>query len=93
MVRVLRELGAKPLVLSMPIHGSYHDYMGVSVGARGAYYQRLGALMNRYRVPGLDFADHDGDNYFSRDYSAHPSDKGWVYYDRALDAFYHDRLR
>jgi poly-D-alanine transfer protein DltD len=43
-------------------------------------------------VPLLDFAEHDTDKYFLIDPWSHLSRKGWIYFDRALDAFYHDAL-
>src|SRR5205085_782241 len=44
MLRALRELGARPLILSAPIKGLYYDYWGVSGPARRAYYQRVREL-------------------------------------------------
>jgi len=34
LLRTLRELGARPLLLSMPMNGPYYDYVGVSALAR-----------------------------------------------------------
>jgi poly-D-alanine transfer protein DltD len=50
-------------------------------------------VVRAYGVPVLNFADHDRDSHFVQDASAHPSEMGWVYYDQALDAFFHDQLR
>ena len=92
LLRGLVELGARPLVLSMPIDGAFYDYTGVSAQARAVYYQGLRETTGRYGVPLLDFADHDNDKYFLIDPWSHLSRKGWIYFDRALDAFYHDAL-
>ena len=92
LLRGLSEAGARPLILSAPIKGVYSDYWGVSARARSAYYLKLRAVAEPYGVPVLDFADHDEDMYFVADHFSHPSQKGWIYYDRALDAFYHGRL-
>ena len=89
----LRDLGARPLIVSMPLKGPYFTYLGVSAGGRQVYYERLRALIEPYGVPYLDFADHDEDRYFVVDPSSHPSQKAWAYVDRALDDFFHDRLR
>ncbi|MCL5025879.1 MAG: D-alanyl-lipoteichoic acid biosynthesis protein DltD [Chloroflexi bacterium] len=93
LLRGLRDLDAQPLILSMPIQGKYYDYTGVSARARQAYYDKLRQVVEPYGVPVLDFADHDGDKYFLIDPGAHVSREGWIYYDQALDAFYHDALR
>jgi D-alanine transfer protein len=92
-LRALRDLGARPLVLSTPIHGLYHDRLGISYSARQAYYEQLRDAAKSYDVPVLDFADHDGDRYFATDQWGHLSSKGWVHYAQALDAFYHGALR
>jgi D-alanine transfer protein len=38
LLRGLVELGAQPMVLSMPINGTFYEYTGVSALARSAYY-------------------------------------------------------
>jgi D-alanine transfer protein len=88
----LSELGAQPLVISQPIPGVYYDYVGVSGQARLQYYSRLRALGAEYGVPVVDFEDHDTDLYFVTDPNSHLSGLGWVYYDQALDAFFHGTL-
>jgi D-alanine transfer protein len=92
LLRGLSEMGAEPILLSQPIPGRYYDYIGISGAARSEYYARLRAVAATYGVPVVDFADHDGDVYFVTDPNSHLSRKGWTYYDRALDAFYHGTL-
>jgi D-alanine transfer protein len=87
----LRDLGAEPLILSMPLNAAYYDYLGTPVSVRRVYYEKLRELARTYAVPVIDFEDHDGDKYFTIDSGFHLSRKGWIYYDRALDAFFHDR--
>jgi D-alanine transfer protein len=92
LLRGLSEMGAEPLLLSQPMPGTYYDYIGISAAARSEYYARLREVAAKYGVPVVDFADHDGDVYFVTDPNSHLSRKGWTYYDRALDAFYHGTL-
>ena len=92
LLRGLRELGAEPLILSVPIKGVFSDYWGVSFAARAEYYHQVREVTKPYRVRLLGFEEFDRDQYFTADRS-HPSQKGWIYYDRALDAFYHGTLR
>jgi D-alanine transfer protein len=88
----LSELGAEALIVSQPIPGKYYDTIGISASARSEYYARLRELASRYETPVIDFEDHDSDIYFVTDPNSHLSRKGWVYYDRVLDAFYHGNL-
>jgi D-alanine transfer protein len=92
LLKVLRELGAKPLLLSNPQNSLYSSKKGYSRGAREVVYQRLRELARRYEVTLLDFAEFDGDMRYLSGRFDHPSDLGWLYYDKALDDFYHDRL-
>jgi hypothetical protein len=91
-LRELNELGARPLLLSMPIHGGWYDYCGVTYTARRAYYEKLRGISARYRVPVVDFADHDADRSFCRDPMGHLAPNGWLYYDQVLDGFFHDAI-
>lgn len=93
LLRELEELGAVPLIISSPIHGTYFDYLGVSAAARQTYYNKLRQIVGEHGVPILDFADHDEDKGFLIDPLFHLSSVGWVYYAHALDAFYHHTLR
>ena len=45
--------------------------------------------MRRETLPAIDFAEHDEDPFFVVNVRSHLSAKGWAYFDRALDAFYH----
>jgi D-alanine transfer protein len=92
LLRELNELGARPLLLSTPIHGRWYDACGVTYAARRAYYQRLRRLGARYHALVVDFADHDADASFCRDLMAHPAPGGLLYYDQALDGFFHDAI-
>jgi D-alanine transfer protein len=92
LLQVCRELGAQVLLLSMPYEGPLFDHMGVSVNARREYYRRVRAVADRYGASTAVLDDHEYDPYFFFDLWSHLSPKGWIYYDRAIDAFYHDAL-
>jgi D-alanine transfer protein len=87
--RTLSELKAQPLILAMPIDGSRYDAQGVSRSARQVYYNKLRKLTQRYQFSLVQFEDHDSDPSFLMAHREHPSPKGWMYYDRALDHFFH----
>jgi D-alanine transfer protein len=92
MLQVLRELGAKPLLLSRPYNGTLFNVMGVSTNALNTYYDKLETTVAPYQYPLLDFRQFTGDPYFSADKYSHTNLEGWVYVDQALDAFYHGEL-
>jgi D-alanine transfer protein len=86
---LLRDLGADPMIISIPLHGPYMDYVGVGASTRQLYYQRLAALAARFQVPCLTFEEREYEPHFLSD-PAHPSAKGWLAFDHALDEFYND---
>ena len=89
---MLTEFGARPLLLSMPIHGGWYDQCGVTYAARRAYYEKLREVGARYHAAVVDFADHDADRSFCFDYKGHLGPSGWVYYSQVLDGFFHDTI-
>jgi D-alanine transfer protein len=93
LLRGLTELGVRPLLTSMPIHGRWYDECGITFNARRAYYQQLRDVAARHNVAVVDFADHDADQLFCHDTMGHLAPSGLVYYSEVFDAFYHDRLR
>jgi D-alanine transfer protein len=90
LLRALNELGARPLLLSMPIHGGWYDKCGVTYNTRRAYYEKLREVAARYHAPLVDFAEHDADQSFCCDPAGHLAPNGLLYYDQVLDAFFHD---
>ena len=87
----LARIHARPLILSMPIGGNFYDHAGISRSAREDYYAKLRALVQRYRFPLVEFKGHDEDPAFLIRYESHLTAKGWMYYNRALDDFFHGR--
>ena len=93
LLKVLNELGAEPLILSMPFNAGFLEYQGVTPAATQPYYARVRDLAARYGARTSIFDDHETDHDFFWDGWLHISPKAWVHYDQALDAFYHDTLR
>jgi D-alanine transfer protein len=87
--RTLREIKAQPLILSIPIDAALYEVRGVSPSARRIYYDRLRDLASQYHFPVVDFREHDADPSFLIAHREHPTPKGWMYYNRALDDFFH----
>jgi D-alanine transfer protein len=91
LLRELRELGAEPLLLTMPANPRYLQHLGVSRSARESYLTRLHALADRYSMPLVDFQEHEDDPNFLAGMHDHLSAEGWMFYNKALDDFYHRR--
>ena len=92
LLRTLASVQAQPLVLSMPIPGDLYDQKGVSRLARDDYYVKLRMLVRSYHFQLIEFEEHDEDSAFLYLHKSHLTAKGWIYYDRALDDFFHGRL-
>lgn len=91
-LRLLRETGAHPLIISMPLHADVLEAQGVSKEARLQYGTQLEQLVKKYNAPLVYFSDHESDPVFFVDQNDHIGSKGWWYYNRVLDDFYHNRL-
>jgi len=92
LLRCLATVHARPLILSMPLGGDFYDQAGVSRSARNEFYRKLPALVEQYHFPVIEFQEHDEDPAFLIRHQSHLTAKGWAYYDRALDDFFHERL-
>jgi len=84
--RTLAQLKADPLILSMPIDAN--AARGVSRSAREVYYERMRELAQQYHFPVIEFEQHDADPSFLIARREHPTPRGWMAYNRALDDFF-----
>jgi D-alanine transfer protein len=91
LLRALATAGARPLLVSMPIAGKAYDQAGVSRSSRETYYKRMRAYAQRYNFPLVQFEEHDDDPAFLDRQQNHLTAKGWMFYNRALDDFFHNR--
>jgi D-alanine transfer protein len=92
LLRCLAAVHARALILSMPLGGEFYDHDGISRSARDEFYRKLPALAQQYHFPAVEFQEHDEDPAFLIKQQPHLTAKGWAYYDRALDDFFHRRL-
>lgn len=90
-LRALRELGAQPLLLSMPVHAQDLETVGVSPKARAAFPAQLQQVAAKYQVPLVYFRAEEEDPLFFADHLDHLGAKGWIYFNKMLDDFYHGR--
>jgi D-alanine transfer protein len=89
LLRVLQQIRARPLLLSMPMNGPYCNGLNISRAARQEFYDRLERLAQRYDFELVDFQEHDEDPNFL---NPHLTAKGWIFFNRVIDDFMHDRL-
>jgi D-alanyl-lipoteichoic acid biosynthesis protein DltD len=90
---VLQQLGAKPLILSRPLNVPLWEVMGVTENTQDIFYDKLHSVADPFKMPLIDFRQHDHDMYFSIDQGSHTSRDGWVYVDQILDSYYHGELQ
>jgi D-alanine transfer protein len=87
----LRELGAQPLFVSLPVMGSYYDFKGFKAADRAMYYSHLKGIIHDAGFPVVDFGSKEYELGFMRD-PWHPGWKGSVYIAQTIDQFYHGHL-
>ncbi|HLY38454.1 MAG TPA: D-alanyl-lipoteichoic acid biosynthesis protein DltD [Candidatus Binatia bacterium] len=88
-LRVLREVGALPIVIVPPLAGVWEDYTQLSAPERDKFYDHFDRVVEQSKVPWIDLRAYDEDGYFVTDPGAHYSSRGWIFVDRALDMFWH----
>jgi D-alanine transfer protein len=84
---VLKQSGADPLFISVPVNGKWYDYTGFPKEGRTAYYNRIKKQIEADGFQVADFSSHEYDPYFMKD-TIHIGWKGWVYTDQAIKDFY-----
>ncbi|GIN84939.1 protein DltD [Heyndrickxia sporothermodurans] len=82
-LNLLKEKGAKPLFVSLPVNGKWYDYTGFPKEGRDIYYNKIRNQVSRAGFPLADFSGHEYDPYFLKD-TMHIAWKGWVYMDREM---------
>jgi len=85
---LLKQSGAEPLFISVPVNGKWYDYTGFPKEGRTAYYERIKKQIESEGFQIADFSNHEYDPYFMKD-TIHIGWKGWVYIDKAIKDFYH----
>jgi D-alanine transfer protein len=91
LLRTLATIHARPLLLSMPMDGQSYNLVGISRSVREVYYKKVRAFARRYNFALVEFEEHDDDPGFLDSQHTHLTAKGWMFYNRALDDFFHER--
>ena len=92
LLRTCQELGAKPLFLCMPLEDIRLEIYGLDKENRTGFERRLQGLANDFHYPLMLFKEHESDPAFLYDFQDHLSAEGWLFYNKALDDFFHGRI-
>ncbi|MFP9202670.1 D-alanyl-lipoteichoic acid biosynthesis protein DltD, partial [Enterococcus faecalis] len=83
----LKDAGAEPMFVTIPVNGKWYDYTGFPKKGRTDYYKKVNKQIRAKGFQVADFSGHEYDPYFMKD-TIHIGWKGWVYVDKAIDEFY-----
>ena len=89
LMQILKQSGAKPLFVIIPMNGRWYDYTGFPTSERKACYERLATMIQQKGFELADFTSREYEQYFLQD-PWHLAWKGWVDVDEKLDFFYHE---
>ncbi len=87
LLRTLDELGARPVLVALPLNPEWYAHLGVPPAVQQAVAARLAVSAAAHRVPLVDFGARAADPLFAADPAPHLSAVGWIELNRALDAF------
>lgn len=87
-LRLLQEVGAEPLFISLPVLGAYQDFKGHAEADRAAYYARVRQQIAAAGFPVADLSGYEYTPGFHRD-PWHQAWKGSVTIAEVIDRFYH----
>ena len=89
LLRVAHEKEIHLLVICQPINEKFGQLQGLTERSFALFYNKLSESILPYKVRLATFPDREKDAHFYQD-SVHPSGKGWIAYDAALDLFFHE---
>ncbi|WP_047475958.1 D-alanyl-lipoteichoic acid biosynthesis protein DltD [Bacillus siamensis] len=87
MLNILKDAGAQPMFIVIPVNGKYYDYTGWPKKGRTDYYKKVTKQIKAKGFQVADLSGHEYDPYFMKD-TIHIAWKGWVYADKAMEQFY-----
>lgn len=87
---ICKELGIKPLIVNIPVNGKWYDYCQFSKSNRQQYYTNINTIVKTYGFQVADFSNYEYETYFLSD-ATHLGWKGWIYINKAIDEYYHDK--
>ncbi|MBK3496917.1 D-alanyl-lipoteichoic acid biosynthesis protein DltD [Viridibacillus sp. YIM B01967] len=82
-LEILKDAGAKPMFVSIPVNGKWYDYAGFPQERREEYYAKINKQVQGAGFPLVDFTAYEYEPHFISD-TIHISWKGWVYLDHEM---------
>ena len=92
LMETLKQLGARPLFISLPLNADAFEIAGVKPADLDYYYARLRDEVRDYGFPVVTFEDEQNDPWFFHDSVGHPSSMGWMILNHTINRFYHGKL-
>ena len=89
LLRVAREKEIRLLVVCQPLNERFGQLQGLTEKSFALFYDKVRTTVAPFKVKLATFPDREKDPQFYQD-SVHPSGKGWIAYDAALDTFFHE---
>lgn len=87
---VLKEKGAQPLFVILPMNGRWAEYTGIPTTERQSCYKKIAHMIQSEGFALADLSPHEKDDYYLRD-PWHLAWKGWLDVDETLYQFYRDQ--
>ncbi|ATL41409.1 D-alanyl-lipoteichoic acid biosynthesis protein DltD [Bacillus velezensis] len=87
MLDILKDAGAEPMFVVIPVNGKWYDYTGFPKKGRTDYYKKVTKQIKAKGFQVADLSGHEYNPYFMKD-TIHIAWKGWVYVDKAMEQFY-----
>lgn len=84
-----KEVGIEPLIIDLPMNGSWYDYCGIGRVERAKYYTKINKIVNAYQFQLIDMSGYEYEAHAFKD-SSHLEWKGLVYVDEAIDKYFHE---
>ncbi len=89
-LRVCKESGLEPLVVILPMHGTWYDNVGVDSNTRAQFYEQAREICDDAGAAYADFSSCEYEKYFLCD-TVHPGWIGWVRIEHAVYDFASNR--
>lgn len=86
-IQVCKETGVTPKFIMLPQNGYWYDYTGFPRNRRDVARNKVKKIADEYNIEMVDLYDEGYDKYFFKD-TVHPSAKGWIKINEAIDLLY-----
>lgn len=89
-LNVSQDLGVKPLIVLMPVHGDYYDYLGLDKNKRTEYYNKIESMAEEKGFEVLNLQNKEYEKYYLKDVM-HLGWKGWLNINEEASKYFNER--